>query len=50
LPGTNILAYYEHSQITSLKSFITLGLGVTRIGEVFTQLLTKKLQTKFIIC
>ncbi len=25
LPGTNTLAYYEHSQIRTLKSFLTLG-------------------------
>ncbi len=27
LPGTNALAYYKNSQITSVKSFITLGPG-----------------------
>jgi hypothetical protein len=27
LPGTNTLAYYRHSKITSVKSFITLGPG-----------------------
>ncbi len=27
LPWTNTLAYYEHSQITYVKSFITLGPG-----------------------
>ncbi len=25
LPGTNTVAYYEHSKITAVKSFITLG-------------------------
>jgi hypothetical protein len=34
MPWTNSLAYYEHSQITEEKSFITLGTGV-----VFTTLL-----------
>ncbi len=28
LPGTNSLAFYKHSQITDVKSFITLGPGV----------------------
>ncbi len=26
LPSSNTLAYYEHEQITDVKSFITLGL------------------------
>jgi hypothetical protein len=25
LPGTNTLAYHDHSQITAVKSFMTLG-------------------------
>jgi hypothetical protein len=28
LPGTNTLAYYKHSQITAVKSFITMGISV----------------------
>jgi hypothetical protein len=28
LPGTNALACYEHAQLTAVKSFITLALGV----------------------
>jgi hypothetical protein len=28
LPGTNTLAYYKHSQITAVKSFITMGSSV----------------------
>ena len=28
LPKTNDLAYYENSEITDVKSFITLGPGV----------------------
>ncbi len=33
LPGTNTLAYYEKSQIMSVKSFITLfpGVGVIKL-------------------
>jgi hypothetical protein len=27
LPGTNTLAYYEHSQLTDVKRFITLDPG-----------------------
>jgi hypothetical protein len=27
LPGTNTLAYYEHSEIAGMKGFITLGPG-----------------------
>jgi hypothetical protein len=27
LPGANTLAYYEHSLIAAVKSFITLGRG-----------------------
>ena len=29
LPGTNTLAYYENSQITAVKSFLTLAPGVS---------------------
>jgi hypothetical protein len=28
LAGTDTLAYYEHSSITDVKSFIKLGLGI----------------------
>ncbi len=32
LPGTNSLAYFEKSQLTTVKSFITLATGVRKIG------------------
>ncbi len=38
-PRTNTLAYYEHSLITAVKSFITLGPG--RLGEKILQLQTR---------
>jgi hypothetical protein len=28
MAGTNTLAYYKHLEITDIKSFVTLGLGV----------------------
>ncbi len=31
ISGTNTLAYYEHSQIAAVKSFMTLGPGVNVI-------------------
>ncbi len=35
LPGTNILAYYEKSQLTAVKSFVTLAPGVNAIKLYF---------------
>jgi hypothetical protein len=32
LPGTNTLAYYENSQITTVKSFIEFVLGVGNLS------------------
>jgi hypothetical protein len=34
LPGTNDLAYYKNSQITAVKSFITLALEHFDDGQV----------------
>jgi hypothetical protein len=34
LPGTYTVAYYEHSQITSVKSFITFGPITTTFENV----------------
>jgi hypothetical protein len=28
MPGTNTLAYYKHSKITTVKSFIAMGISV----------------------
>jgi hypothetical protein len=28
MPGTNAQAYYKYSEITDIKSFITLGSGI----------------------
>ncbi len=36
---TNTLAYYEHEQMTSVKSFITLGPGVKAINLFSTSLM-----------
>ncbi len=39
LSGTNALAYYEHLQITAVKSFITLWSG-ERTDKIFAQIRT----------
>jgi hypothetical protein len=31
LPGTNTLAYYEHSQIIAINSFIAFGIGLSQV-------------------
>ncbi len=36
LPGTNILAYYEHLQILVIKTSITLSPGVNLIKAFFS--------------
>ncbi len=39
-PGTNALAYYEHSQIAASKSFIALGHGAN-VTQLFTDVIYK---------
>jgi hypothetical protein len=34
MPGTNTLTYYEHSQLTAVKSYITLTLANVYISVV----------------
>ncbi len=48
--GTNTLAYYEHSLLAAVKSFITLGSGPIDINKLFSVVISDFFKNKLECC